>query len=155
MCSTITKRLATTFIGLKGDLFTTLDTGKSRVVGGWELTAVDANQCPGSVMFVIRLTSGQILLHVGDCRACHGMEEEPVFWNTKIDKLYLDTTYCKPEYDFPSQKDVISRTVEMVTEFVTVKPDTVVMVGAYTVGKERIFKAIAAGLEVGSKSLGR
>ena len=70
-----------------------------------------------------------------------------MFWNTKIDKLYLDTTYCKPEYDFPSQKDVISRTVEMVTEFVTVKPDTVVMVGAYTVGKERIFKAIAAGLE--------
>ena len=47
VCSTITKRLATTFIGLKGDLFTTLDTGKSRVVGGWELTAVDANQCPG------------------------------------------------------------------------------------------------------------
>ena len=46
-------------------------------------------------MFVIRLTSGVTLLHVGDCRACHSMEEEPVFSNTRIDKLYLDTTYCR------------------------------------------------------------
>jgi len=145
--SSITKRLATTCIGVKDTLFTTLDPGESRVVGGCELTAVDANHCPGSVMFVIRLTSGETLLHVGDCRACHSMEEEPVFWNTRIDKLYLDTTYCRPEYDFPSQSDVITRTVEMVLEFVASKPDTVVMVGAYTVGKERIFKAIAAGLE--------
>jgi len=145
--SSITKRLATSFIGVKEALFTTLDPGESRVVGGCEVTAVDANHCPGSVMFVIRLTSGVTLLHVGDCRACHSMEEEPVFWNTKIDKLYLDTTYCKPEYDFPSQSDVISRTVELVGEFVASRPDTVVMVGAYTVGKERIFKAIASGLE--------
>lgn len=147
VCSSITKRLATSFIGVKEALFTTLDPGESRVVGGCEVTAVDANHCPGSVMFVIRLTSGVTLLHVGDCRACHSMEEEPVFWNTKIDKIYLDTTYCKPEYDFPSQTDVITRTVELVGEFVANRPDTVVMVGAYTVGKERIFKAIAAGLE--------
>jgi DNA cross-link repair 1A protein len=51
-----------------------------------------------------------------------------VFWNTRIDKLYLDTTYCRPEYDFPSQSDVITRTVEMVGEFVANRPDTVVMV---------------------------
>jgi len=147
VCSTITKRMATTFIGVKAELITVLDPGDTRVVGGCEVTAVDANHCPGSVMFVIRLSSGVTLLHVGDCRACHRMEEEPVFWNTRIDKIYLDTTYCKPEYDFPSQEDVIMRTVDMVVEFVTAKPDTLVMVGAYTVGKERIFKAIAAGLE--------
>ena len=93
--SSITKRLATSFIGVKESLFTTLDPGVSRVVGGCELTAVDANHCPGSVMFVIRLSSGVTLLHVGDCRDCHSMEEEPVFWNTRIDKLYLDTTYCR------------------------------------------------------------
>ena len=147
VCSSITKRMATTFLGVKAELITVLDPGDTRVVGGCEVTAVDANHCPGSVMFVIRLSSGVTLLHVGDCRACHRMEEEPVFWNTRIDKIYLDTTYCKPEYDFPSQEDVIMRTVDMVVEFVTEKPDTLVMVGAYTVGKERIFKAIAAGLE--------
>jgi len=147
VCSSITKRLATTFSGVKETLFITLDPGESRVVGGCELTSVDANHCPGSVMFVIRMSSGVTLLHVGDCRAGHGMEEEPVFWNLKIDKLYLDTTYCRPEYDFPSQSDVITRTVEMVVEFVNKNPGTVVMVGAYTVGKERIFKAIASGLE--------
>jgi len=147
VCSSITKRLATTFLGVKADLMTVLDPGDSRVVGGCELTAVDANHCPGSVMFVIRLTCGMTLLHVGDCRACHRMEEEPVFWNTRIDRIYLDTTYCKPDYDFPSQEDVIMRTVDIVSEFVATKPDTLVMVGAYTVGKERIFKAIAAGLD--------
>ena len=94
---------------MKETLFIILDPGESRVVGGCELTAVDANHCPGSVMFVIRLRSGVTLLHVGDCRAGHSMEEEPVFWNTRIDKLYLDTTYCRPEYDFPSpgQKRVL------------------------------------------------
>ena len=33
------------------------------------------------------------LVHVGDWMACHSTEEEPVFWNTKVDKIYLDTTY--------------------------------------------------------------
>jgi len=124
-------------------LFITLDPGESRIVGGCELTAVDANHCPGSIMFVIRLSSGETLLHVGDFRACQKMEEEPIFWNTKIDRIYLDTTYCKPEYDFPSQCDVISRTAEVVSNFVLNMPYTIVMVGAYTVGKERIFKQIA------------
>ena len=120
--------MATSFLGVKETLFIILDPGESRVVGGCELTAVDANHCPGSVMFIIRLRSGVTLLHVGDCRAGHSMEEEPVFLNTRIDKLYLDTTYCRPEYDFPSQSDVITRTVEMVGEFVANRPDTVVMV---------------------------
>ena len=43
----------------------------------------------------------------------------------------------------PSQGDVIARTVELVAEFVTRRPDTAVLVGAYSVGKERIFKALA------------
>jgi len=141
--STITKRLATKFVYAKESLFITLDPGESRIVGGCELTAVDANHCPGSIMFVIRLSSGETLLHVGDFRACQKMEEEPIFWNTKIDRIYLDTTYCKPEYDFPSQSDVISRTAEVVSNFVLSMPNTIVMVGAYTVGKERIFKQIA------------
>ena len=58
------------------------------------------------------------------------------------------TTYCKPEYDFPSQVDVIERTVELVKEFVSNNPATVVIVGAYNViCKESIFMAIADGLD--------
>ena len=47
----------------------------------------------------------------------------------------------------PSQADVIARTVELVAEFVTRRPDTAVLVGAYSVGKERIFKALAEELD--------
>ena len=55
--------------------------------------------------------------------------------------------FYRPEYDLPSQGDVIARTVELVAEFVTRRPDTAVLVGAYTVGKERIFKALAKELD--------
>ena len=55
--------------------------------------------------------------------------------------------FLRPEYDLPSQGDVIARTVELVAEFVTRWPDTAVLVGAYSVGKERIFKALAKELD--------
>ena len=42
---------------------------------------------------------------------------------------------------------MIARTVELVAEFVTRWPDTAVLVGAYSVGKERIFKALAKELD--------
>lgn len=87
--------------------------------------------------------NGQVFLHTGDFRACPEMEEYPTLWNNKIDKLFLDTTYCKPEYDFPSQSAVIARSVELVQKHVMKFPRTLICVGSYTVGKERIFTAIA------------
>jgi hypothetical protein len=40
------------------------------------------------------------------------MESDPVFWNQpRIDRLYLDTTYCQPQYDFPAQELVIQASV--------------------------------------------
>ena len=74
------------------------------------MTAVEANHCPGSVMFLLRLPTGDTILHTGDFRACPDMESDPAFWNLatgRIDRLYLDTTYCQPQYDFPAQELVI------------------------------------------------
>jgi hypothetical protein len=40
------------------------------------------------------------------------MESYPVFWNQpRIDRVYLDTTYCQPQYDFPAQELVIQASV--------------------------------------------
>jgi len=99
-------------------------------------------------MFILRLTSGETILHTGDFRATPDMESYPEFWQLdfNVDKLYLDTTYCRPEYDFPSQADVIEKTVTLVREFLEKRPDTVILVGAYGIGKERIFKAILEDL---------
>ena len=110
---------------------------------------MEANHCPGAVMFIIKLTSGTTVLHTGDFRVSPDMESYPEFWQLdfRVDTLYLDTTYCRPEYDFPSQSDVIEKTVELVNTFLAARPWTVVMVGGYDIGKERVFKALAASLD--------
>ena len=146
VCSSITKRLLVFKLKVSEGVIRTLDPGQTKRLGDCVVTAVDANHCPGAVMFVIKLTSGATILHTGDFRAVPEMEECPEFWNLSVDKLYLDTTYCKPDYDFPSQSDVIHRTVELVREFLQRKPKTVVLVGAYAIGKERIFKAVVESL---------
>ena len=94
-------------------------------------------------MFVIQLTSGQTILHTGDFRAIPQMEtKQEVGQFPTIDQLYLDTTYCKPIYDFPPQGEVVERTLQIVLEFIRKRPDTIVMVGAYDIGKEKIFKKL-------------
>ena len=149
ICSSITKRLVQNKLKVNPDMMTTLDPGETKKYGDCLVTAVEANHCPGAVMFIIKLTSGTTVLHTGDFRASPDMESYPEFWQLdfRVDTLYLDTTYCRPEYDFPSQADVIQKTVELVKEFINKKPKTLVFVGAYDVGKERIFKAILEALD--------
>ena len=79
--------------------------------------------------------NGKVILHVGDFRACPDMEEYPELWNNKIDQLYLDTTYCKPEYDFPSQQSVIKATVDLVKNHLVKYPRILICAGSYTIGK--------------------
>ena len=95
-------------------------------------------------LFISQLPrNGKVILHTGDFRACPEMEEFPELWNNKIDQLYLDTTYCKPEYDFPPQSAVINTTVDLVKKHLEKYPKTLICAGSYTIGKERIFIAIA------------
>ena len=136
-------------LNVRESLVTTLDVGETKKLSDCLVTAVDANHCPGSVMFLIQLTSGQTFLHTGDFRASPDLESLPEFWQSSfsLDRLYLDTTYCRPEYDFPLQADVIEKTVELVNTFLAERPGTVLMVGGYDVGKERVFKALASSLD--------
>lgn len=78
-------------------------------------------------------------LHTGDFRASLAMEGYPELQNLKVHSLYLDTTYCDPQYDFPAQEEVISLAVRLVTEALASNPNTLIACGAYTIGKERIF----------------
>jgi len=143
ICSSLTKRLLQTMLKVPETIIKTIDPGQTMKIGDCVVTALDAHHCPGAIMFVIQLTSGQTILHTGDFRAIPQMEtKQEVGQFPTIDQLYLDTTYCKPIYDFPPQGEVVERTLQIVLEFIRKRPDTIVMVGAYDIGKEKIFKKL-------------
>jgi len=115
-------------------------------------------------------------LHCGDFRASPQHVLHQATKGKRIDIIYLDTTYLNPRYLFPSQAQVISACAELakrlvsgqslaseddrgsVSNWVTFaskteanKSDsklinTLIVVGTYSIGKERIVKAIAKAL---------
>ncbi|KAF8587931.1 DRMBL-domain-containing protein [Ramaria rubella] len=166
--------------------------------GGVVVTLIQANHCPGSVLFLFKgqqtvnagdstfdsasVGSPRVFryLHCGDFRACpqHVLHSEVK--GKRIDIVYLDTTYLDSKYCFPPQPLVISACAELARRIVqgnasdetntqshrgvlrdwvqasnkgkekakenSKEQRTLVVVGTYTIGKERIVKAIAKAL---------
>eukprot|EP00095_Tigriopus_kingsejongensis_P006877 snap_masked-scaffold605_size125465-processed-gene-0.16 protein:Tk06877 transcript:snap_masked-scaffold605_size125465-processed-gene-0.16-mRNA-1 annotation:"dna cross-link repair 1a protein" len=143
VCSPITARMIALKIKVNPKFVRALPLDEAIVIENVELTLLEANHCPGAVMFLFKFTSGYTVLHCGDFRATPLMEEHPALWNNSIDRVYLDTTYCQPDYDFPTQSNVIQTTLDLVESHLERHPKTLVVVGTYTIGKERIFTALA------------
>lgn len=145
-CSKVTANLVLLKIRVSPAFVHDLPLNMPQVVDGVEVTLLDANHCPGSVMFLFKLRNGQVFLHTGDFRADPSMEEWPDLQSICISRLFLDTTYCDPTYDFPAQRDVVKFTVDKTLDFVSRHSNVLVVVGTYSIGKERIFLAIAEAL---------
>ncbi|XP_071318415.1 DNA cross-link repair 1A protein [Trachinotus anak] len=118
-------------------------------VEGIKVILLDANHCPGAAMLLFFMPDGQTVLHTGDFRADPSMETYPELLSCRVQTLYLDTTYCSPQYTFPRQQEVISFAASTAFELVTLNPRTLVVCGSYSVGKEKVFLALAEVL--GSK----
>ncbi|KAK5850888.1 hypothetical protein PBY51_001725 [Eleginops maclovinus] len=118
-------------------------------VEGVTVILLEANHCPGAAMLLFFLPDGQTVLHTGDFRADPSMETYPELLSCRVQTLYLDTTYCSPEYTFPRQQEVINFAANTVFELVTLNRRTLVVCGSYSVGKEKVFLALAEVL--GSK----
>ena len=146
ICSSITAKLIALKIRMDQNHIQVLKMNQPQIIQDVEVTCLDANHCPGSVMFLFKLKSGKTILHTGDFRANPTMEEYPQLWNTSISSLYLDTTYCKPEYNFPSQSQVIDKSIQVTEAFLGSHPRTLICVGSYTIGKERIFTALSEAI---------
>ncbi|KDR80637.1 hypothetical protein GALMADRAFT_240985 [Galerina marginata CBS 339.88] len=111
-------------------------------------------------------------LHCGDFRASPKHILHPAVKGKAIDHVYLDTTYLDPKYTFPPQPMVISACAELTRRIVhgqltkdkkstvlawmtTVDPKgkakeqskILIVIGTYSIGKERIAKAIAQALD--------
>ncbi|KAJ7091501.1 DNA cross-link repair protein pso2/snm1 [Mycena belliarum] len=109
-------------------------------------------------------------LHCGDFRASPQHTLHPAVKGKHLDTVYLDTTYLDPKYTFPPQPLVISACAELAKRIAAGKthdggapkvdswltpavdpkgkqkarPERILMVvGTYSVGKERIVKAVA------------
>ncbi|VDN12085.1 unnamed protein product [Dibothriocephalus latus] len=127
-------------------------------VQGCDVMLLDANHCPGSVMILFRLVlQNKVVLHTGDFRAqswmlesCsvlkHYIQSSVPSSTARITTLFLDTTYCCPIYGFPTQDAVIAAAVRVTREFLLSDPDTLVVCGMYSIGKERFVLGLAKAL---------
>lgn len=143
---------------------------------GARVTMIPANHCPGSSIFLFEKGKTRIL-HCGDFRACPEHINHPLLRpvndgkQQKINICYLDTTYLNPRYAFPSQEEVITACAEACINLTNgtddftktgngmikfVKSDAnakeppgrlLVVVGTYSIGKERICVGIAKALK--------
>ncbi|XP_047440279.1 5' exonuclease Apollo [Mugil cephalus] len=111
------------------------DIGKERLT----VTLIDANHCPGSVMFLFEGYFGSIL-YTGDFRYTPSMLREPCLRNnTTIDVLYLDNTNCDPNRTLPSRQ----KATQQIKEIIRRHPDHCVVIGLYTLGKESLLLELA------------
>ncbi|KAG0285426.1 DNA break repair nuclease [Linnemannia gamsii] len=117
-CSSITANLVITRLKVDEQYVKRLPMYEPTVVGGVTVRLMDANHCPGSVLFVFDLHNPKRrYLHTGDFRASPDMTIDPILrqpQNVPIDILYLDTTYSNPRYTFPPQDIVIQETARLI-----------------------------------------
>ncbi|RUS71833.1 hypothetical protein EGW08_020396, partial [Elysia chlorotica] len=146
-CSQVTGNLVESRIGVHTKWINRLPMWKPCKVANATLTLMEANHCPGAVIILFELKDGRKILHTGDFRANREMETYSALQGIKISELYLDTTYCNPSYAFPDQTEVVHFVVDLVLKYVSDHPSTLIICGAYTIGKERIFQAIAKALD--------
>ncbi|XP_051911007.1 5' exonuclease Apollo [Hippocampus zosterae] len=111
------------------------DIGKENMT----VTLIDANHCPGAVMFLFEGYFGTIL-YTGDFRYSPSMLRELcLVTNGVIDVLYLDDTNCDPNRSIPSRKQA----TQQIKEIIRSHPDHTVVLGLYTLGKESLLVELA------------
>ncbi|KAL3697498.1 hypothetical protein R1sor_011574 [Riccia sorocarpa] len=145
-CTPVTARLCVLCLNVDPRWMYPLQIGVSYTIEGVEVRLMDANHCPGAALILFRFKSGNSILHTGDFRACKRMESYPELWNEKINTVFLDTTYCNHRYRFPLQDEVIKFVIRQTCNALKRNKKTVVVVGSYSIGKERVYYSIAEAL---------
>ncbi|CAN0918343.1 DNA cross-link repair 1A protein [Linum grandiflorum] len=141
-CSLITAKLVNTKIGIPWEKLEILPLNQKISIDGINVTCLDANHCPGSIIILFEPPNGKAVLHTGDFRYSEKMASISILQNSHIHTLILDTTYCNPQYDFPKQEAVIQFVIEAI-QAETFNPKTLFLIGSYTIGKERLFLEVA------------
>ena len=146
-CSEITAELVKMRFKNISYLVVALPLNKQITIDTFKVTLLEANHCPGAVIFVFEFENGTSILHSGDFRANEKMVNDLTRGGYYFSTIYLDTTYLDSKYSFPPQDKVIEFTTSKVMECLQKYPDTLVISGTYTIGKERVFIDIAKKLQ--------
>lgn len=143
-CSPITAALVKSSLRVSPKYVVPIPLNTPTVIEGVEVTLYEANHCPGAAILLFRLPDGTLHLHTGDFRFDGDLPDHVALlaMQGKISNLYLDTTYANPSYSFPPQQLVISSVLDLVAPYAR-DPNTLFLVGTYTIGKERMFLALA------------
>lgn len=144
-CSQITKNMIELKFTKENDI-KVLEIGKTYEIEGTKVTPFDANHCPGALCFLFELKNGKRIFHAGDFR----FEKDKFIKNEKIqeikdqlDVVYLDTTYCNPEYQFSKQSECLEILSKTIFQKMKDNSKSLILVGTYTIGKERILESIS------------
>ena len=67
-----------------------------------------------------------------------------------IDHIYVDNTYCKGKYNFPSQEIVINTIISVLRQYFSIplqsppeEKNILVLFSSYTIGKEKVWLAVS------------
>jgi len=127
-----------------------LDFGETRRFEGaevpWQITLLPAGHIFGSAMAFVE-TGGESLLYTGDFKLRPGLSAEPCE-PRHADVLVMETTYGRPEYQFPPTDAVLQEVVRFCRETLD-HGETAVLLG-YSLGKsQELLCALAdAGLPI-------
>ena len=111
------------------------------------VTLIDANHCPGAVMFLFEGYFGTIL-YTADFRLDRSMfESHPLSEKKKIDVLYLDNTYCNPRCTFPTQDQATQMIIDLMKQHLSEDPNVQFIIGMRMLGKEKLLETIAMSLQ--------
>lgn len=121
-------------------------------IDGCEVTMIDANHCPGAVQLLFKIPGGdgkcERYVQTGDFRFSNAMKLEPLLAAfVGADAVFLDTTYCHPKFQFPTQEESVDYIVDVVGkiggESDRSTRNVLFLVATYVVGKEKILLELA------------
>ncbi|KAM3359996.1 5' exonuclease Apollo isoform X1 [Capsicum galapagoense] len=126
-CSHLTKTLVLQhFPQLDGSFFVGIEVGQCIVIkdpdGDFTVTALDANHCPGALMFLYEGKFGN-LLHTGDCRlTIECLQQLPLKYvgtpgkapKCQIDCIFLDCTFGQSPLKMPSRQSAIQQIINCI-----------------------------------------
>lgn len=162
LCSAVTSSLVHSQLRVPKESIQVLPLGKKVDIPeptnpshGVSVWLYDANHCPGAVVFLFHVwQTKRYVLHTGDCRfdpAVFNRHEKlvGVVREGHLDYMHLDTTYCNPQHVFPHQASVLEQVVSAAREEdKRTKGQCLYFFGTYSIGKEKVFLAVAEALNL-------